>query len=391
MINNKNTIQVSYNIEKKNINIKLDQNERYIKTFKDNQVDATVIKILPKDDIYKDYFLEPELGYDNNNLIGKEIFIPQFPGLKQIQNARGKILEINNDSSNEFTHLAKTQKGSSGSPIFLKGNNKVIGIHKEGSTIKKENYGDFIAPIISILTFDIMLEKMQTNNNISSNPQNNNKIAPGNLNSNNVINVNNNISNNDDISKSKLNQPEDNEIEERYAGELLNGLRHGKGTVYYKKNGKIKYKGDFVNGKYEGFGELYDENGTLQCKGNFKNGKCEEDIKLYYYNGIINYEGQFVNGLKHGKGKKYYENGKIQYEGYFINNKYEGIGKLFYKNGEIKYEGTFKNGKFDEGKGKEYYDDYWLTTIKYEGDFKSGNYEGKGKLFYEKGEIKYEH
>ena len=144
---------------------------------------------MPKDDIYKDYFLEPELGYDNNNLIGKEIFIPQFPGLKQIQNARGKILEINNDSSNEFTHLAKTQKGSSGSPIFLKGNNKVIGIHKEGSTIKKENYGDFIAPIISILTFDIMLEKMQTNNNISSNPQNNNKIAPVNLNNNNVINV----------------------------------------------------------------------------------------------------------------------------------------------------------------------------------------------------------
>ena len=43
MINNKNTIQVSYNIKKKNINIKLDQNERYIKTFKDNQVDATVI------------------------------------------------------------------------------------------------------------------------------------------------------------------------------------------------------------------------------------------------------------------------------------------------------------------------------------------------------------
>ena len=63
---------------------------------------------------------------------------------------------INNDSSNEFTHLAKTQKGSSGSPIFLKGKNKVIGIHKEGSTMRQENYGDFISPIISLLTFDIM-------------------------------------------------------------------------------------------------------------------------------------------------------------------------------------------------------------------------------------------
>ena len=94
MINNKNIIQVWYNVEDNKIDVKLEQNERYIKTFKEHRVDATAIQIIPKDDIYKDYFLELELGYDNNNLIGKEIFIPQFPGLKQIQNARGKILEI---------------------------------------------------------------------------------------------------------------------------------------------------------------------------------------------------------------------------------------------------------------------------------------------------------
>ena len=160
MINNKNTIQVSYNIENKKIDIKLDKSERFIKTFKENLVDATVIQIRSKDKIYEDYFLEPELGYDNNNLIGKEIFIPQFPGLKQIQNARGKILKINNDSTNEFTHLAKTQKGSSGSPIFLKGNNKVIGIHKAGSTIMQENYGDFIYPVIIIIIIYLLIHRI---------------------------------------------------------------------------------------------------------------------------------------------------------------------------------------------------------------------------------------
>ena len=82
MINNKNIIQVWYNIEKKNINIKPEQTERYIKTFKENRVDATVIQIIPNDKVYEDYFLEPELGYANNNLKGKEIFITQFPGLK---------------------------------------------------------------------------------------------------------------------------------------------------------------------------------------------------------------------------------------------------------------------------------------------------------------------
>ncbi len=62
MINNKNTIQVWYNVEENNINIKLEPSERYIKTFKEHNVDATAIQIITKDDIYKDYFLEPELG-----------------------------------------------------------------------------------------------------------------------------------------------------------------------------------------------------------------------------------------------------------------------------------------------------------------------------------------
>ena len=56
MIKNKNTIQVWYNIEKRNINIKPEPTERYIKTFKENKVDATVIQIMPNDKVYEDYF-----------------------------------------------------------------------------------------------------------------------------------------------------------------------------------------------------------------------------------------------------------------------------------------------------------------------------------------------
>ena len=94
MINNKNTIKVWYNFEDKSFEIKLDINERYIKTFKEHKIDATVMQIKPRDNIYEDYFLEPELGYANNTLVGKEIFIPQFPGFKQIKNARGNITLI---------------------------------------------------------------------------------------------------------------------------------------------------------------------------------------------------------------------------------------------------------------------------------------------------------
>ena len=158
MVNNKKEINVSFNIERKQLNLRLDTNERYIKTFKENNVDATTVQIRSSDRVYEDYFLEPELEYDNNTLVGKEIFIPQFPASQPIQNARGIISETNDYP--EFAHKVKTLKGSSGSPIFLKGNNKVIGIHKEGAPLVGENYGDFIEPIINILIDEI---KARTN------------------------------------------------------------------------------------------------------------------------------------------------------------------------------------------------------------------------------------
>ena len=356
MINNKNAVNVSFNIENKSINIKLEQKERYMKTFKEYKLDATVIQIRSKDKVYEDYFLEPELGYDYNLLVGKEIFIPQFPKFKEIKNARGTIKEIHSGSPNEFTHLAKTQKGSSGSPIFLKGNKKVLGIHKEGSLIKQENYGDFIAPIISIITNDIMarlnaiminnnqINNNQINNNSSFNSQykfglvnfNNNsnilvrpvlpvnQIQPVNKilnqdiqNKNNpmLVNLNNptlnnksnrisnnmndninnnikikimgNVNNNNITNKIFINNKLETqgqmeaEIEEKYIGPLLNGLRHGKGKVYYKKNGNIKYEGEFVNGKYEGYGEIFNEDGKVKYKGYFKNNKYEGNGKLF--------------------------------------------------------------------------------------------------------------
>ena len=398
MINNKNIIQVWYNVEDNNINIKLDPNERYIKTFKEHRVDATAIQIIPKDDIYKDYFLEPELGYDNNSLVGKEIFIPQFPGFKQIKNARGKIKQIDDGSSNEFTHLAKTQKGSSGSPIFLKGNKKVIGIHKEGSIAKKENYGDFIAPIISILTFDIMFNKMKVNNNVFLNLQNNfgqeypnpnnNSNIIGAVNPNNQLNplnqINKNMMNNNIIAPGNnlLKSKKSNESEERYVGQLVNGKRQGLGTIYNKDNGKLKFEGVFVNGLKHGKGKEYYENGEIKYEGIFINGIFHEGkVKLYYNNGNIYYEGGFKNGKYEGKGKLYDENGKFRYEGDFRNGLYEGKGKENNENGETKYEGFFKNGQYD-GKGKLYCNES-EKYILYDGDFKNGKYEGKGIEYYD--------
>ena len=59
--------------------------------------------------------------------------------------SKGIINSINNY---EFSHLASTQQGSSGSPIFILNTTKVIGIHKQSKKDKSENYGNFIGPII---------------------------------------------------------------------------------------------------------------------------------------------------------------------------------------------------------------------------------------------------
>jgi len=144
IINQKETITFYYDSESKTKDIDLYSDKRYIKHFKNN-IDATVIEILPKDDIPKDYFLIPPIDYmyNFNALLNKEIIVLQYPS-GQLGYSSGKIKEI---KENEFTHSAGTEYGSSGSPVFLKESLKIIGIHKSGDQKKQENYGDFIGPI----------------------------------------------------------------------------------------------------------------------------------------------------------------------------------------------------------------------------------------------------
>ena len=41
----------------------------------------------------------------------------------------------------------------------------------------------------------------------------------------------------------------------------------------------------------------------------------------YYKNGKIKYTGEFSEGKWNGKGKEYFQNGKIKFDGEFINGK----------------------------------------------------------------------
>ena len=45
-----------------------------------------------------------------------------------------------------------------------------------------------------------------------------------------------------------------------YIGEFKNGMRHGKG-IYYYKDGKINYDGEYINDTQEGNGKMILEDG----------------------------------------------------------------------------------------------------------------------------------
>ena len=109
------------------------------------------------------------MGYKNNynNLINKDIAIIQYPK-GNLNLSEGKIKKLTHYTEYEFAHNSSTEKGSSGSPIFLKGTTKVIGIHKwsGGPSSALENYGDFLWPILSYFKNYHEEKENKNNNNI---------------------------------------------------------------------------------------------------------------------------------------------------------------------------------------------------------------------------------
>lgn len=122
MIKTREKITFYYDNDKILKEICLNPNERYIKDFRDMNIDVTVIEILSKYDIDKIYFLLPVIDYisDYNKVINKEIIL-----LQNLYYFNSKIKSIN---KYEFTYIDNIKSITSGIPIFLKDNMKVVGI-----------------------------------------------------------------------------------------------------------------------------------------------------------------------------------------------------------------------------------------------------------------------
>lgn len=128
-----------------------------------------------------------------------------------------------------------------------------------------------------------------------------------------------------------------------YEGEIFEGKRHGRGSLWFK--GGERYEGEWKNGEIDGYGVYYDKSGKKLYEGHYSKGK-REGFGIEYNGKARKTSGQSLFGFDNfEKGNESW----IKFEGHLKQNEWEGIGKLFFVNGDMFY-GEFKNNKIS-GKG----------------------------------------
>ena len=138
--------RLRFEVEEKEIEIDLELN-RYKIT--DEYLDYTIIEIIEEDNINN--FLDIDENIYSNDYINELIFSVQYPKGGDLNYSHGKIIEKENGL---FFYSIGTLGGSSGSPIILFNNLKIIGLHmgcKYDENKNKRNLGIPINLIIDTI------------------------------------------------------------------------------------------------------------------------------------------------------------------------------------------------------------------------------------------------
>ncbi|XP_044474444.1 radial spoke head 10 homolog B-like [Mangifera indica] len=147
-----------------------------------------------------------------------------------------------------------------------------------------------------------------------------------------------------------------------YEGEFHKGKCSGSGVYNYFVNGR--YEGEWVDGKYDGYGIESWARGS-RYKGQYRQG-LRHGYGIYrFYTGDSyagqwcngqshgvgvqtcadgsSYVGEFKCGVKHGLGRYHFRNGD-QYSGEYFGDKVHGFGVYHFANGHC-YEGSWHEGR----------------------------------------------
>lgn len=120
-----------------------------------------------------------------------------------------------------------------------------------------------------------------------------------------------------------------------YDGMWKGNVYHGHGVLVYK-NGDV-YEGDFKYGSRCGSGKLRNAQGELLYDGEWRNDLYNGLGKLHTVDDT--YKGKFLNGKRNGFGNALYKNGD-NYKGFWSDDKKHGAGVMNCHKG-WKYDGTW--------------------------------------------------
>jgi hypothetical protein len=128
-----------------------------------------------------------------------------------------------------------------------------------------------------------------------------------------------------------------------YVGQMLNGMRHGRGL---RRSVTSNYDGEWEADTQHGRGKQTWTDGRIY-EGQFDQGKFSGDGRMRWstQKGDLVYEGQYRDDLKHGFGKFVWADGRT-YEGEWCCGKRHGRGK--YINARLEQKvGYWLDDKFD--------------------------------------------
>ena len=203
-----------------------------------------------------------------------------------------------------------------------------------------------------------------------------------------------------------------------YFGELKDNKPHGYGVLFKKSEipyGAIifgdeiyyncYYMGKFKNGRFDGFGLLFDiEESSINDLISHCTYPQESDMFYNYYlewENSVSYFGMFSNGERNGLGNYFsvfnlenldenYNLDNLSYSiieiGEFKGEYLNGDGKIYW-GGYLYYDGELKDG-MKHGNGKLYY--LLSESLEYQGEFKNDKRHGYGISYSDNGEVVYE-
>lgn len=114
---------------------------------------------------------------------------------------------------------------------------------------------------------------------------------------------------------------------------------------FYTLSGKIETEGVLNGRKRVGNWKYFYPDGTLMSEENYKNGKLEGEQLVYYPDGRVTEFSIYKNGLLDGIASKYSSKGVLIEEVTYKEGKPNGLAKYFELNGDLKETGHYKDGK----------------------------------------------